>query len=289
MFRPLGATVKLHTLGTGGPRLDSARGSACHVLEAAGRHLMFDVGRGAIRGVGAKGLPIASIGPLFISHHHVDHIGELANYLITSWIEGRREPLKVYAPRGTAAIVDALFVSVYDRDIAFRTEGETVFGPFIGADVTELRGGQTVEGDGWSARCEEVEHGHGLAFGPLLRSRWTCLAWRIEAEGKVFSFSGDAVMCDGLRRAAEGADLHLQCCYLPSSALVNAHMKSVGQYTLACSDTAGKIAARANVKRLVLTHFKQTTPETLTEIEADVRRDYAGPVALSNDLDTFEL
>lgn len=79
--------MKLHTLGTGGPRLDGARGSACHVLEAAGRHLMFDVGRGAIRGVGAKGRPIASIGPLFISHHHVDHIGELANYLITSWIE----------------------------------------------------------------------------------------------------------------------------------------------------------------------------------------------------------
>ena len=118
--------------------------------------------------------------------------------------------------------------------------------------------------------------------------RWTCFAWRIEAEGKVFSFSGDAVMGAGLLRAAEGADLHLQCCYLPSSAPVNAHMKGVGQYTLACSDTAGKVAARANVKRLVLTHFKQTTPEALAEIQADVRRDYVGPAALSNDLDAFE-
>jgi hypothetical protein len=60
--------MKLHTLGTGGPRLDSTRGSACHVLEVAGRHLMFDVGRGAIRGLAANGLPIAEIGPLFISH-----------------------------------------------------------------------------------------------------------------------------------------------------------------------------------------------------------------------------
>jgi ribonuclease Z len=65
-------------------------------------------------------------------------------------------------------------------------------------------------------------------------------------------------------------------------------MKGVGNYTLACSDTAGKIAARAEVKRLVLTHFKQTTPEVLAEIEADVRRDYTGPIELSNDLDTFE-
>jgi ribonuclease Z len=280
--------VKLHTLGTGGPRLDSTRGSACHVLEAAGRHLMLDVGRGAIRGVAAKGLPIAEIGPLFVSHLHVDHIGELANYLITSWIEGRRAPLKIYGPPGTGGIVDALLGVVYDRDIAFRTEGETAFGPFVGADVSELRGGQTVEGNGWRARCEEVEHGHGLGFSPAFLDRWTCFAWRIEAAGTVFCFSGDAVMCDGLLCAADRADLLLQCCYLPSSALAGPHMTGVGSYTLACSDTAGKIATRANVKRLVLTHFKQTTSGALAEIEADVRRDYPGPVELSNDLDEFE-
>jgi ribonuclease Z len=280
--------LKLHTLGTGGPRLDSERGSACHVLEAAGRHLMFDVGRGAIRGVAANGLPIADIGPLFISHLHVDHIGELANYLITSWIEGRREPLKIYGPPGTAGIVVALLGLVYDRDIAFRTEGETAFGPFIGADVTELRGGQIAEGDGWRAQCEEVEHGHGLGFGPGLLGRWICFAWRLEADGKVFCFSGDAVTCDGLLRAAGQADLHLQCCYLPASALSNPHLRGVGSYTLACSDTAGKIAAQAGVGRLVLTHFKHTTPAALAEIEADVCRDYAGPVALSHDLCTFE-
>jgi ribonuclease Z len=280
--------VRLHTLGTGGPRLDSERGSACHVLEVDGRYLMFDVGRGAIHGVAAKSFPIAEIGPLFISHLHVDHIGELANFLITGHTEGRRTPLKIYGPPGTKGIVEALFGLVYDRDIAFRTEGETAFGRFAGADITELRGGQIVDGDGWVARCEEVEHGHGLGFSPTFLDRWICLAWRVEAEGKVFCFSGDAVTCDGLLRAAERADLHLQCCYLPSSALAAPHMKSLGSYTLACSDTAGKIAERAKVDRLVLTHFKQTTPEILAEIEHDVRRDYPGPVELSNDLDTFE-
>jgi ribonuclease BN (tRNA processing enzyme) len=279
--------VKLHTLGTGGPRLDGDRGSACHVLEAVGQHLMFDVGRGAIHGVAAKGLPITEIGPLFISHLHVDHIGELANYLITSHIEGRRKPLKIYGPPGTASIVEALLGLVYDRDIAFR-DGEAGYGQFVGANVTEVRGGQSVDGDGWRARCEEVEHGHGLGLGPTLQGRWTCFAWRIEAEGKVFCFSGDAVMCDGLLRAAEHADLHLQCCYLPSSALAGPHMRRLGDYTLACSDTAGKIAAQASVKRVVLTHFRQTTQAALTEIESDVRRDYAGPVELSNDLDAFE-
>lgn len=248
---------------------------------------MFDAGRGALRGVAAKALPVAEIGPLFVSHLHVDHIGELANYLITSHIEGRRRPLKIYGPPGTAGIVEALLGLVYDRDIAFR-DSEAGHDRFVGAEITELRGGQVVEGAGWRALCEEVEHGHGLGFGPTLTGRWTCFAWRVEAEGQVFCFSGDAVMCDGLLRAAERADLHLQCCYLPASALATPQMKRLGDYTLACSDTAGKIADRAKAERLVLTHFRQTTPAALAEIAADVRRDYAGPVELSNDLDEFE-
>lgn len=167
--------------------------------------------------------------------------------------------------------------------------GETAFGPFVGADITELCGGQSVEGDGWRARCEEVEHGHGLAgFGPVFRSRWTCFAWRFEADGKVFSFSGGTVLCDGVVHAAEGADRHLQCCHLPASRLTTPYMQDVVRYTLACSDTAGKIAAKAGAKRLVLTHFnRQTTKERLAEIAADMKRDYAGPAELSSDQDSF--
>jgi ribonuclease Z len=279
--------MKLHTLGTGGPRLDAERNSSCHVLETNGRHFVFDIGRGAIQRIAQKGLPIANLGPLFISHHHVDHIGEFANYLITSWIEGRREPLLVYGPPGTAAIVDVLMASVYDRDVAFRTQGETAFGPFVGAKVVEVRGGQIVEGDGWRVRCEEVEHGHKLPFGEVFRQRWICHAYRLESEGKVFSYSGDAVMCDELIRSARDADLHLQCCYMARSSMGTEHLRGVGRHTLACSDTAGKIAAGASVKRLVLTHFKSLTPQELTEIEADVRADYSGPIELSRDLDEF--
>lgn len=279
--------MKLHTLGTGGPRPDPARNSACHVLEAGGSRLMFDVGRGAIQAFAKKRLPFAEVGPLFITHHHVDHIGEFSNYLITSWLAGRRKPLRVFGPPGTAGIIDVLMKSVYDRDIAFRTEGETAFGPFIGAEVTEVRAGPVAAGEGWKVTCEEMEHGHGLPFGKAFLTRWTCLAYRVEAEGKVFSFSGDAVMCDPLIRIASGADLHLQCCYMASSEMTGGHFKGVGKYTLACSDTAGKIAARAGAKRLVLTHFRETTPALIEEMRADIARDYGGPAQFAADLDEF--
>ena len=282
--------MKLHTLGTGGPRPDPQRNSTCHVLEIGSAQLMFDAGRGAIQRIAQKRLPFDTIDPLFVSHLHVDHIGELANYLITSWLAGRRKPLRVFGPPGTAEVIDTLMGGVYQRDIAFRTEGETAMGPFIGAQVTEIRAGATIDGGAWRVTCEEMRHGHGLAFDEQFLSRWICLGFRVEAEGKVFSFSGDGVMTDSLIRLARGADLHLQCCYLARSNIArNPHFTALAEHTLACSDTAGKIAARAGVKRLVLSHFRATTPEVLREIEEDVRRDYPGPVALANDLDDFDV
>jgi ribonuclease Z len=257
------------------------------VLEAGADRLMFDVGRGAIQAFAKKGLPFAEVGPLFITHHHVDHIGEFSNYLITSWLAGRRKPLRVFGPPGTAGIIDVLMKTVYDRDIAFRTEGETAFGPFVGAEVTEVRAGHVAEGDGWTVTCEQMEHGHGLPFGKAFLARWICLAYRVEAEGKVFSFSGDAVMCDPLIRIARESDLHLQCCYMATSEMMSGHFKGVGKYTLACSDTAGKIAAQAGAKRLVLTHFRETTPALIEEMRADIARDFAGPAEFANDLQEF--
>jgi ribonuclease Z len=138
----------------------------------------------------------------------------------------------------------------------------------------------------WRVSCEEMLHGHGL-FGPLFHARWICLGYRVEAEGKVVSISGDGVRSDALVRLARGADLHVQCCYLPATALTTPVLKGLAEHTLACSDTAGRIAAEAGVKRLVLTHVRSMTPAMLAELERDVRRDFGGPVALANDLDEF--
>lgn len=281
--------MRLHTLGTGGPRPDPERNASCYVLEAAGRYLMIDVGRGAIQGVARKGLPFVAIDTLLVTHHHIDHIGELANYLITSWLAGRRAPLRIFGPPGTRAIVDTLMASVYARDVAFRTEGETAFGPFIGAEVYEIRAGTVFADHGLRVSCEEVEHGHGLPFGTDFLEEWICLAYRIEAGGKSFSFSGDSVHCEGLLRVAANSDLHLQCCYLAASELTIPHLRGVGRYTLACSDTVGKIAAAARVRRLVLTHFRQTTPALIAAMGADIAKDYSGRVEFAKDLDQFDI
>lgn len=281
--------MKVITLGTGGPLPNPERHCACTIVRIGDETLVFDTGRGTLTGIARKGIPFASLNPLFITHHHVDHIGELPDYLIASWMAGRRQPRLVFGPPGTRAIVEAHFANIYDKDVEFRTVGETAFGAFAPIEVREVRSGLVHDAGSWRVYAEEVEHGHGLNFGAAFRQRWVCLGYRIEAEGKVVSVSGDCVTCDGLIRLARNSDLHVQCCYLSASELTTPHLKRVAAHTLACSDTVGKIAAAAGVRRMVLTHFRHMRPESLASIEGDVRRDFAGGLALAHDLDEFDV
>jgi ribonuclease BN (tRNA processing enzyme) len=280
--------MRVIALGTGGPRPDPHRNAACTVVDVGGEYLVFDTGRGIVQSFARKPLAFADVAALFITHHHYDHVGEFADFMISSWLDGRRGRLPVFGPPGTARIYSLFLEQIYDRDLEFRTQGERAIGEFAHGEVTEVRAGPVYETGRWRVSCAEMLHGHGL-FGPSFRARWVCLGYRIEAQGRTVSISGDGVRSDALVRLARGADLHVQCCYLPASALTTPQLKGLAEHTLACSDTAGRIAAEAGVKRLVLTHFRSMTPAMLAEVERDVRRDFDGPVALARDLDEFDV
>ena len=91
--------MRVIALGTGGPRPDPDRNASCTVVEVGGEYLVFDTGRGIVRSFARKAIAMADVAALFITHHHYDHIGELADFMISSWLEGRRRRLPVFGPR----------------------------------------------------------------------------------------------------------------------------------------------------------------------------------------------
>ena len=278
--------MKITLLGTGGPRPDPARQGSSLVVNVGDEQLLFDCGRGAVTQLVRAGVPLAQVNPVFITHHHYDHISDLGDVILSTWLQGRPGALRVYGPAGTAEIVTALIDRVYAKDIRFRAEGEPAVGGWKPVEVRETGAGLVCEGEGWQVYAEFVEHGQGLGIPDF---DWTTLGYRLEAEGKTLAISGDTVPCAGLERLARGADALVLCCYLAASEVVDAHTERLTRYLFPSSKQAGKIAASAGVKTLVLTHFRQKPESLMREIQEDVRRDFDGEVILGSDLLEIEV
>ena len=129
--------------------------------------------------------------------------------------------------------------------------------------------------------CEFVQHGHGL--GISLKD-WQCLSYRVEAEGKSVTISGDAVDCSGLDALARNTDALVICCYLSKIEMLEKEGELIGKHILACSPQVGKIAARAKAGKLILTHIREKPDSLMAEVVAEIRSDYDGDIIAGKDL-----
>jgi ribonuclease BN (tRNA processing enzyme) len=269
-------------LGTGGPRPDVGRGATSLLIEAGDDRILIDAGRGVVRQLAALGVPLARIDPVLITHHHYDHIGELHDVILSSWLTGRDRRLRLFGPPETRRVVEALLHQVYDKDIEFRVR-EAGSGPWQEVETTDILEGVVCEGADWRVTAEVVDHGSRLDFPDAFRRRWVCLGYRFECAQGVIAFSGDTVDCPGLRRLAANADILVQCCYLARGEIATPEARRLADYTLACADTVGRIATEARVGTLVLTHHRQKPDELLELMRREVAQDFAGPVLLGRD------
>lgn len=269
-------------LGTGGPRPDVARGATSLLIQAGEDNILIDAGRGVVRQLASSGVDLARIDPVLITHHHYDHIGELHDVVLSSWLLGRARTLRLFGPPETRRIVDALVHQVYDKDIAFRVH-ESANGTWQKVEVTDILSGTVCETPHWCVIAGVVDHGNGLGFPAAFKQRWVCLGYRFECADGVIAFSGDTVDCPGLRRLAVNADILVQCCYLARAEIDTPHARRLAEYTLACADTVGRIAAEAKVGTLVLTHCRPKSDAMLQQMRQDVARDFAGRVLLGHD------
>lgn len=283
--------MKIILLGTGGPRPDPDRQGSGLVLTDGRAHLLFDAGRGVSNQLVRAGIQSQQVNPIFITHHHFDHIGNLGDVILSSWNNGRADPLQIIGPRGTAAIVGALLNQVYAADIHFRLIEAARSKSNLAdvrnlVEVSDVEPGLVYDQPGWRVFADYVEHGHGLG---LSQAEWPCLGYRVETPEGSLAISGDTVPCAGLDRLARGADVLVQCCYLAKAEIVDHDTALVPKYILASSDQVGKIAAKARVKKLVLTHFRQKSAALMQTIAEDVGLDFEGELFLGEDLMTIEV
>ncbi len=272
----------LIVLGSGFPVPDPARMGPAYALVYGDRTFLFDAGAGAMRRAAEAGLPIDGFTHVFLTHLHSDHTLGLPDVMLTSWVMGRRAPMPVTGPPGTAQMTGHI-LAAWAEDIAVRTDGQER-GQRGGERVRvhETQGGVVYDSAGVRIRALQVPHGE-----------WkVALAYVVELPTRKIVISGDTRASDALAEAARNADVLVHETYpairlkpedRPGGAEWPAYMRSVHT----SDEEVGVLARRAGVKTLVLSHviWMGGTP---AELEAGVRRGgYQGVVRVARDLDIY--
>ena len=266
---------KLHVVlcGTGSPLADAQRASACTAVLAGGHFFLVDVGPGAMREVALLRLPRARLGAVFLTHFHSDHIGDLGEAVMQSWVAGRTQTLPVYGGPGVERVVNG-FREAYAQDTDYRVahHGVEAMPPLAGlaeAKTVVLPGPQqstvVFESDGLKVTAFAVDH---LPVQPAY-------GYRFDYRGRSVVVSGDTRKSDNVIRNATGVDLLVHealAARIIQPVTDYAAQNGLNRWAKLTSDVvkyhttpveAAEVAKEAHVRLLALTHIVPPLPNFL--------------------------
>jgi len=273
----------VQVLGSGGPELQDKRASSSYLIWDNGRaRVLVDAGGGSALRFGESGAQMSQLDAILFTHFHVDHSGDFAALIKSSWFEDRKRPLPIYGPAGNEFMPSTTeFVSdFFGKKGAYRYLSELLV---EGEEGSYKMQPHTVEGT--STPVLAFRSADLAAYSVrVVHGGFPALAWRVEIEGKVIAFSGDTNgEGTGLPKLAANADLFIAHNAVPEGAT------GVERKLHMPPSVIGQIAAEGHVKKLVLSHRMLRTLGKEDQTLSEIRKRYSGPVEFANDLDCFPL
>ena len=265
-------------LGTGTPRPNPVRQGPSLAVIVNGQAYIVDAGTGVVRQAAAAYLRgVSALQPnmldmAFLTHLHSDHTLGLPDLILTPWVMHRITPLTLYGPVGTKGMVDGI-ETAYAEDIEVRTHGlehSSTSGHQV--NVHEIQPGVIYQDDNVKVTAFAVKHG----------SLREALGYRFDADGKSVVISGDTRPVKSVVEACNGCDVLIHEAY-DSTMSRNPYFSSFHTSGL----QLGKVAAAAQPKLLVVTHYVGGARSDPTEVIPDIQQNFHGPVVAANDLDVI--
>jgi ribonuclease BN (tRNA processing enzyme) len=246
--------MELTILGSGTCVPDGTRSSAGYFVELPEAKIMLDCGAGSVHALARYGLAWEEMTHLFISHFHVDHAGELAS-LFQAFRYGMRSsrsnPLTLVGPPGLDDLMGGL-------RHAF---GEKLFEPQFPVQLRLLTAGERLQ----------LSKGCHLSVAKTPHTDES-IAIRIDTPDASLCYTGDTSYSGELAGFFNNSDLLISECSFRERREGSPHL-SVGE--------AAKMAALANVRRLVVTHFYFPVDEA--QLKMELQKDYPGEVIIGAD------
>lgn len=275
-YRPAVSNRELVVLGTASQVPTRHRNHNGYLLRWDGEGLLFDPGEGTQRQMRHAGLSAHDITRVCVTHFHGDHSLGLPGVVQRIARDRVDHPVRVAYPAAGQRYWEHLrhATSFVDTDVieAQPLTGDEAAAP--GEDdltVTALPLHHSIPTYGY--RLAEPDRVHMLADRLAQRGVHGPAVGRLKAEGflvdesgqrleladystvrrgQVFAFVMDTGLCDNAVRLAEGADLLvIEATFLDGDAGL------AERYRHLTAGQAGMVAARAGVRRLVLTHISE--------------------------------
>ena len=269
---------RLILLGTaGGPTPKKTRSGPAQIVVVNGRGYVIDCGDGVARQMMLAGV-FDTLRHVLITHHHSDHNADYGNLLLLEWGADLKTRVDTWGPPPLARITDLFFeMSAVDLEVREKDEGRPPLRPLV--HVHEISdGGRVMQDDLVTVTCAVVEH-------PLVP---IALAYRFDCPDRSIVISGDTRPTRRLVDLARGADVLVhEALWLPDApgapgSALRRHI--LNSHTTA--EDAGRAAAEAGVKTLVLSHFVPSENPWVSDDQwkSGARTHFDGRIIVGHDL-----
>jgi ribonuclease BN (tRNA processing enzyme) len=275
-------------LGTGSPRPEPERSGPCTAIVVNGVGYLVDVGPGVVRRAEAafeKG--ITALAPdklqtLFVTHLHSDHTVGYPDLIFTTWVQGRRLPLRVYGPTGVEAMTRHILMA-WQADIDVRTKGAEQRNPAgIAIEAHDVVAGRIYQDANVTVTAFQNAHGDvvPLSFG-----------YRFQSADRTIVISGDTSPSTALIESCQKCDVLIHEAY--SEAYTPADVSNWVQYRSRFHTTTAQLADIANKTqpKLLILYHRGIGPKgreiSDQQYLSEVGRTYKGKVVVGHDLDIY--
>ena len=284
-------SLSLRLLGTSASRPTVERNVSSVVVEREGETLMFDCGEGTQRQMMRYGVSFA-LGDIFFTHMHTDHVLGVIGLTRTLQLQGRTEPLRLWGPKGAGRVLRQwsgfggerlgypLEIVEVQPGVEVRRHEYAIL-PFpVDHRGASAVGYALVEDERRGRFNPELARRLGVPEGPLWgelhRGRAVTLPDGQVVEpaalvgptrpGRRIAITGDTRPCAGTIEGARGAELLVHEATFSDEE--SARAIETGHST---AREAADVAARAGVKRLLLTHVSARYSYDTSDLEREAR------------------
>ncbi|NQU88661.1 MAG: MBL fold metallo-hydrolase [Mariniphaga sp.] len=280
--------TKVVLLGTGTPNPDPEHSGGSVAIIIGTTSYIVDFGPGLVRqaakmspryGGEFEALLMKNLKIGFLTHLHSDHTVGFPDFLLTPWVEGRNEPLKIFGPVGTKNLTDNI-LEAYNADIDYR-----------------LNGLEPANDKGWRVRTKEFTNDGVIYKDSLVKveafkvehGSWTnAFGFRFTTFDKTIVISGDTKPCENILKYSKGADILIHEVYSYSGWLKrNEFWQKYHRANHTSTYELGELASNAKPGKVVLNHmlfWGASEKELLKEISEK----YEGQVICGRDLMVVE-